>query len=86
MNPRWREAARDELADVWVAATPADRVRLEAAVLFTEALLLKNPHKVGESRFGEFRVVYTPPLTFWFRVPPGSTIVTIEHVSRPRNS
>lgn len=86
MNPGWRESARDELADIWVMASPEDRERIEAAVLATETLLRADPHHVGESRFEDFRLVHTPPLTFSFRAPEGNPVATGEHVHRPRRN
>jgi hypothetical protein len=84
MNPKWREKARDELADIWVAASPEDRDLIEASVMLMEAMLQAAAHQVGESRSGDFRVIHNPPLTYWFRASPGNPVATVEHVYRPR--
>ena len=52
----WQESARDELADLWVQAAPAERPGIEQAVLAAERDLADDPLAVGESRFDRVRV------------------------------
>ena len=85
MTPDWDEAASDELADIWVAATPEERDRIEAAVLRANRLIRDDPQGAGESRGGKARVLFVDQLTVWFRVPPGG-VARVTHVRwvRPR--
>ena len=71
MNPDWDDAAKDELADIWVTATPEERDEIEKAVLRANRELADDP-EVGESRDGNSRVHFVPPLTLWYRVMPDS--------------
>jgi plasmid stabilization system protein ParE len=71
VNPEWADAASDDLADIWVAATPDDRDEIERAVLRANRLLTDDPENEGESRPGNARVLIVPPLTVWYRVRPG---------------
>lgn len=80
----WEDHARDELADVWVAATPDEREVIERVVLSVERDLRTDPFEVGESRGDRFRVLIRPPLTFWYTVSPGGAEVRIFRVLRPR--
>ena len=43
MKPEWDDAAGDALADIWVAATPAERDEIERAVLRANRLLSDDP-------------------------------------------
>jgi hypothetical protein len=80
----WEDAARDELADIWVQATPAERAVIEPVVLRLERDLADDPLAVGESRNGSLRVEFREPLTFWFQVWTGARRVRIVRVHRPR--
>lgn len=71
MNPEWTDEARDELADIWVAATVEERTEIERAVLRADRLIVADPTGAGESRGGNARVVIVPPLTVWYRVERG---------------
>jgi plasmid stabilization system protein ParE len=80
----WTDAARDQLADIWVQATPAERAAIEPVVLGLERDLGDDPLAVGESRNGPLRVEIRDPLTFWFQVSPDGRWVRIVRVHRPR--
>ncbi|HET6575347.1 MAG TPA: hypothetical protein VFG68_17200 [Fimbriiglobus sp.] len=80
----WEDAARDELADIWVQATPAERAAIEPIVLGLERDLGDDPLAVGESRNDPLRVEFRDPLTFWFQVSPDDRRVRIVRVHRPR--
>ena len=79
----WAEAARDELADIYVAATPDDRERIAAAVLSVERSLSLIPLDTGESRAPGVRYEFRYPLGFWFRVNAEATHARIVRVVRP---
>lgn len=71
MTPEWIDAAKDDLADLWVAAPPDERDEIERAVLRENRLLADDPENEGESRPGNARVLIVSPLTIWYRVQPG---------------
>lgn len=62
----WTENARDQLADIWIAATPAERIRFEGVLLCLAKDLVDDPLEVGESRSGSVRVVVRSSLVIWF--------------------
>jgi hypothetical protein len=84
--PEWADGARDELADIWVLATPADRERIEPVVLRFERDIADDPFHVGESRGGDLRIAVRMPLVFWFRVSDKRVRVRIVSVTRPAKS
>jgi plasmid stabilization system protein ParE len=65
---KWTDRARDQLADIWVAATPAERIAFEGMILQLERDLADAPFEVGESRAGSIRVVVRSSLVVWFDV------------------
>jgi plasmid stabilization system protein ParE len=80
----WAEKARDELADIYVQATPAERDALEQAVLALERDLADDAHAVGESRAGRLRFESRQFLAFWFEILPTGNGVRVVRVTRPR--
>jgi len=64
MKVTWTDRARDRLADIWVAATPAERIAFEKLIVQLECDLADAPFEVGESRTGSVRVSYDPDLSF----------------------
>lgn len=79
----WDESALDRLADIWVQATPADRIKIDAAVQRINRTLLRNPDQQGESRPANLRILIVPPLAVLFRVTPPD-LATVTHVWLPR--
>ena len=65
----WADSARDQLADIWVAATPEERDHIAAIVERLIRRLENDPLDVGECRAGGMRIEICPPLavSFWFR-------------------
>jgi plasmid stabilization system protein ParE len=82
----WTNAARDQLADIWVLATPAERTVIERVVVAGERDLADDPLAVGESRFDRVRVAIRPPLTIWFEISADGSRVRIFRIRRPRKS
>jgi plasmid stabilization system protein ParE len=80
----WTDAARDQLADIWVQATPDERDRIEQVVLAVERDLVDDPNGVGEARGGRHRFVFRDPLSFWFEFSPSGGRVRIGRVLSPR--
>ena len=76
----WTDTARDQLADIWVAAASAERIRFEANIVLFERLLAEDPLAIGESREGSSRVAVVLPLVYWFSVE--SNAVRIYRVHR----
>lgn len=66
----WTDTARDRLADIWVAATPEERIFFEVMILELELDLAKDPLAIGVARSDSIRVVVLPPPVFWFNVEP----------------
>jgi hypothetical protein len=83
MNPvPWDDAAYDEVADMWVRATPDERDRIEAAVNLLNARLRRDPLGQGESRGGNRRLAFFPPLAVLYRVNPDGSSPYVLHVAR----
>ena len=78
----WDDPPRDELADIWVTATPKERETIEPIVIKLERDLLAAPLSVGESREDPLRVAILLPLVVWFNV--NLTQVRIVRVTRPQ--
>jgi plasmid stabilization system protein ParE len=82
---RWADKARDELADIYVQATPQERQLIETLVLAFERDLAMLPLEVGESRVGRLRFEIRRPIAFWFSVAPSGDSVRIVRVTKPRH-
>jgi len=71
----WKRVARDQLADLWVAAT--DRNAITRAANTLDTLLARDPLNYGESRSGARRIVVEPPLVAVFKVDQANRKVTV---------
>jgi plasmid stabilization system protein ParE len=71
----WSQRAQDELADLWTNAT--DRDAVTAAADEIERLLSRDPLGHGESRSGNRRILFEPPLAVLYRVDPQRRAVTV---------
>ena len=70
---RWKRSALSRLTQLWLDAL--DRTAVTAAVAEIDRLLAGNPHQAGESRSGELRVLFVPPLGVFFEVEePARTV------------
>ena len=78
----WTNKARDQFADIWVAATLAERNVIEPLVIQFERDLRDNPMLIGESRIGSLRIVFYLPLVVWYHV--NGNRVRIVRITRPR--
>lgn len=81
----WDEQALDELADVWVLASPNDRVQIEARVEAVNRELERDPVTFGEERYENVRVDVDAVLTVWFRLRDNGRLVRVINVHRPAN-
>lgn len=79
----WADEALDELADIYVLATPLDREVIARRVLSLNKALKINPLNVGEDRQSDLRIDANPLLTVWFRVTNGGQSVRVIHAHRP---
>jgi hypothetical protein len=79
---RWEQAALDELADIWVRASSAERQAVSAAARVIEQRLQLAPELEGESRPRGRRVTFVAPLGAMFRVEANGTIASVLHVWR----
>ncbi len=78
----WKTAALDHLADLYVAADPADRDRMAVGVEQLNAQLAADPLAVGESRAGGFRIAFPSLLAVTFAVQEANRVVRVTGVSR----
>jgi plasmid stabilization system protein ParE len=76
----WKPDAEDELARLWNNAP--DRAAVAAAADRIDATLLHDPETQGESRSGNIRVLFMPPLAVYFRVSPDDRLVEVAAVWR----
>ena len=79
----WHDRARDRLADLWVAATPEERVAIERAVHEINARLATDPAFLGEEMRPGERVWFHHPLVVRYRLIPGGGVKVL-HVARLR--
>ena len=82
----WDETARDELADIWVVATPSDRETIAAIVEATIREIETDPLDVGESRQENLRLAIHLPIALWFSVSKEqmAQIVHVTRILKPR--
>ena len=78
----WINRALDELADVYVTATPEERKRIAAAVDALNARLQSDPLDEGESRSSGYRVTFPELLCVVFHVSEADRVVRVTRVTR----
>ena len=78
----WVDAARDEWADIYVAANPADREVMANEMEQILRQLQRDPLEVGEAKAPFLRVVIGGPLVVWFKVSAEATTARIVRVTR----
>jgi hypothetical protein len=81
----WANAALDELADVYVAATAEERIRIAAGVDALNTRLASDPLNEGEARTGKYRIAFPDLLAVVFRVSEADHTVRIAAVARYGN-
>ena len=82
----WVDAARDEWADIYVAAMPADREVMATEMDRILRAMERDPLDVGEAKAPFLRVVIGGPLVVWFKVSPEATVARIVRVTRAAHS
>ena len=76
----WIQSALDELAFVWMLADSSTRQAINAASTRIDPALEIDPLNVGESRGGDDRVMFEPPLGVMFQVDLTNNIVWVVSV------
>jgi hypothetical protein len=76
----WTESSSDELATLWLEADAALRPIITAAQSQIDHLLERSPAEVGESRPGNRRVAFVPPLGIVFSVQEADVLVKVLRV------
>lgn len=71
----WTPAAEQELAAIWMDAP--DRAAVTSAASSIDALLAENADRQGESRHGNLRIIFAPPLGVEFDVLEEDRIVYV---------
>lgn len=78
----WSNTALDQLADVYVAATPDQRTRMASFIDGVNERLRVDPLAVGESRSGGHRIVFVPLLAILFHVSEADRTVRVTRAKR----
>jgi hypothetical protein len=76
----WLQSALDELATMWIDATPAERQAITAATEALDGRLARNARNEGESRPGGRRITFVPPLAVRFQIEANGQTVSVLHV------
>jgi hypothetical protein len=79
-NVVWVPSTAQELADVWLKAS--DRNAVTQAAFRLDQRLEQDPENEGESRPGNRRVAFEPPLGITFKVDRASRTVRVLRVWR----
>jgi hypothetical protein len=76
----WLPDAEQELTAIWLAAR--DRQAVTEAAHAIDTRLGIGAEADGESRSGDQRILFSPPLVVRYRVVPGTQDVQVFHVRR----
>jgi hypothetical protein len=76
---RWKKSALGVLANLWMNANSDLRRQITAATNLIDRLLQYDPQTIGESREGDDRVEYVPPLGIRFEVNKATHVVNVLH-------
>ena len=68
----WKPEAERKLDEIWAAAADPDRIVAAATEL--EGRLRLDPLSEGESRDGDWRIAFEPPLGIYFQVVEPQTV------------
>lgn len=77
---RWTKSALEELATAWVEADSTSREAISAAAAKIDELLAASPQEFGESREGNRRIGFVPPLGVAFSVDTKGHVAKVLHV------
>jgi hypothetical protein len=82
----WVDAARDEWADIYVAAHLPERELMAQEMERILRQLERDPLDAGEAKAPFLRVIIGGPLVVWFKVSPEATVARIVRVTRTARS
>jgi plasmid stabilization system protein ParE len=71
---QWMDAARDQLADIYVTTPSEERNDLVQIILSTERDLSDRAATMGESRGGNHRVLFVPRVTIFYTLDPHGVV------------
>ena len=77
---RWKRAARDDLASIWLQANSTLRRAITTAANQIDAGLKRNPETKGESRGSAKRIWFVEHLCVHFKVDVGRSVVAVVHL------
>ena len=80
----WRPLAEQRLADLWLKAADPDAITRASHKI--ETLLARDADSLGESREGNRRVWFTPPLAVVFSVDAAEGVVEVIDINLSRTS
>ena len=73
----WMNLALDELADAMVKSDLSTQDLIERQILELNAQLASDPFAIGESRIGNYRVVFSDPVAILYYVSKADGIVRV---------
>ena len=76
----WIQSAQDDLMLLWMLADSSTRQAIATASMRIDPTLSPDPLNVGESRGGDDRVMFEPPLGVMFQVDVPNNIVWVVSV------
>ena len=76
----WVPSAEGDLADFWNKGP--DRQEITAAADAIDVDLCRDPYAVGESREGNLRILFMPPLAIHYKVDQSANKVIVASVWR----
>jgi len=71
----WFDSAQNHLADLWMQAP--DRAAVSAAANAMDQSLRRDPYQNSESRIGNNRIMFAPPLGISFDISEEDRLVTV---------
>ncbi len=77
----WIPSALNELADLWNHAPGRQEITDAADAI--DAILRADPYAASESREGNLRILFVPPLAVLFDVSDPDCLVTVRALWRP---
>jgi hypothetical protein len=75
----WQSIALDEMADAMVVSDLTRQDLIERQVLDLNNRLAADPRSMGESRLGDYRVVFAEPVAILYHVSDADSIVRVVH-------
>lgn len=77
----WIKLAQGELANLWTNSTARQDVADAADRI--DSILRLHPYEYSESRDGDLRILFVPPLAVLFNVSDDDCLVSVRAVWRP---